>query len=253
MNTYEFAAALAAALSAPLPWDNDLVAVCAEPARQIKKVLCALDASPRAVAYACSGSFDALLTHHPLLFDVPRRIAAGDPVSDAVILLIRAGVSAISLHTRLDLSPCGINAELGRLIGMEGAFPFGEEEILLVGNIAECSPEEFGARCSAATGAPVRLYPGSRRISRVAVCCGSGNDQISIALESGAHAIFSGDLKYHPSRSASDAGLTVCDGGHYFTERSAPRLLNELVIRTCPYVETEIFDEPELGGRIILP
>ena len=48
-------------------WDNDGLS-CLPEDRTASRVLVALDATEAVVNYAIAGNFDALLTHHPLLF-----------------------------------------------------------------------------------------------------------------------------------------------------------------------------------------
>ncbi len=56
-----------------------------------------------------------------------------------------------------------------------------------------------------------------RRISKVAVCGGSGSDLIGEAIGRGAHAFVTADVKYHSFHEANDRILLI-DAGHYETE-----------------------------------
>ena len=49
-------------------WDNDGLACCPDPERQVKRVLLALDITEETVARAIDGGYDVILAHHPLIF-----------------------------------------------------------------------------------------------------------------------------------------------------------------------------------------
>jgi len=79
-----------------------------------------------------------------------------------------------------------------------------------------------------------RYVEGSRkRISRVAVCGGSGSDLINEAINSGADAFVTSDIKYHAFHSAKGKILLI-DAGHYETEIP---VLNEIQRRLSSLVK----------------
>ena len=49
-------------------WDNDGLMVCPDGNRAVRRVLCTLDVTDEAVAYAEENGFDLILSHHPLIF-----------------------------------------------------------------------------------------------------------------------------------------------------------------------------------------
>jgi dinuclear metal center YbgI/SA1388 family protein len=66
----------------------------------------------------------------------------------------------------------------------------------------------------------VRLVAGhGQRISKVAVCGGSGGSLIGEAVRQGVDALVTGDVKYHEARSVEAQGLAVVDAGHFHTEK----------------------------------
>jgi len=79
---------------------------------------------------------------------------------------------------------------------------------------------DFAQRVSQVLGAPVVRWLGdpSRRIERVAVLGGSGQDFIDQALSAGADVLVTGDVGYHRAREAWEKGLAVIDAGHWATE-----------------------------------
>ncbi len=70
--------------------------------------------------------------------------------------------------------------------------------------------------------------PHRRNIQRVALCGGSGSFLISNAINSGADAFVTGDVKYHQFFDAMNKILLV-DAGHYETEQFTTNLIHDIV------------------------
>jgi dinuclear metal center YbgI/SA1388 family protein len=68
--------------------------------------------------------------------------------------------------------------------------------------------------------APALRYVGApdARISKVALCSGSGASLLRDAARSGADLLVTGDIKYHEARNAEDLGIALIDAGHFPTE-----------------------------------
>jgi dinuclear metal center YbgI/SA1388 family protein len=67
-----------------------------------------------------------------------------------------------------------------------------------------------------------------RKVSKVAVCGGSGSFLLKNAIASGADFFITGDFKYHEFFDA-EGKLVVADIGHYESEQFTPNLLAELL------------------------
>ncbi len=78
----------------------------------------------------------------------------------------------------------------------------------------------YAARLREILSSPALRYVGdpSARISKVALCSGSGASLLRDAARSGADVLVTGDIKYHEARDAEDLGLTLIDAGHFPTE-----------------------------------
>lgn len=55
-------------------------------------------------------------------------------------------------------------------------------------------------------------------VTRIAMCPGSGKDEIGEAMEAGAQVLITGDITYHYAIDAVAAGLAIIDAGHYGLE-----------------------------------
>ncbi len=90
-----------------------------------------------------------------------------------------------------------------------------------IGRLAEPVPlAEYADRLRKVLSAPTLRYVGdpAARISKVALCSGSGASLLRDAARSGADLLVTGDVKYHEARDAEDLGLAVIDAGHFPTE-----------------------------------
>lgn len=79
---------------------------------------------------------------------------------------------------------------------------------------------EYAGQLKKDLSAPALRYVGdpNARISKVALCSGSGASLLRDAVRSGADVLVTGDVKYHEAREAEDCGLALIDAGHYPTE-----------------------------------
>lgn len=95
----------------------------------------------------------------------------------------------------------------------------------------EVSLAEFADRVAAALPGPAARVAGdpARRVQRVAVLPGSGEDFADAARLAGADVLVTGDLRHHAVRRALDSGLALIDAGHAATERPGVERLLALV------------------------
>ena len=56
------------------------------------------------------------------------------------------------------------------------------------------------------------------RLSKIALCSGSGVSLLQTAVRAGADAMVTGDVKYHDARNAEVLGIGLVDAGHFSTE-----------------------------------
>ena len=108
-------------------------------------------------------------------------------------------------------------------------------ETHLVGRIGLLEPELSLAELAERAGdalpgsAPRVAGERDRRVARVAVVPGSGEDFLCGAQQAGGDVLISGDLRHHAVRRALDSGLAVIDAGHAATERPGVERLLALV------------------------
>lgn len=204
-------------------WDN-VGLLAGHPDSPVERVLCALDLRMDVIEEARRRGCQLIVTHHPILFRGRKNLRETDAEGRLLCALVRSGIAMIAAHTNFDNARPGVNDALAAALGLVSV------EVLENGmRIGDAKQAKFGMFCRAAEAAlrgPVRCYgdPG-RRISRVAVLGGAGEDYACQALEAGADVYLTGEMAYHKALDAADNGLCVVEAGHAATEYPAISLL----------------------------
>ena len=230
-------------------WDNDGIACCTDEGRTVNRVLVALDATERVVDKAVTEGFDVLLTHHPMLFKGVKALTPAATVPRKLLRLVKADVTAMSFHTRLDAAEGGVNDVLAELLGLENVQPFGPagEEMGRIGDRPEAlSAAECAKTVCEKLDSPAVLLAGEGNVRRVAVLGGEGGDFVSAAKAAGADLFVSGRIGYHRMLDGAEEGIALIEAGHFATEVAICRRLADLVKAAEPTVEVEIYDVPAI-------
>lgn len=204
-----------APLESAMDFDNVGLLVGSENS-EVKTALVALDITDEVIDEALKNSVQLIISHHPVIFEPLKSI----DTTSVVYKLINSGLSALCLHTNLDLSPVfGVNTCLAETVGVKnGAFVDGE--CLYIGELDEVlSNREFAANVKTALNCDGLRYTfGEKTVKRVAICSGSGGDLAPLASELGADALLTGEIKHNQIIAANHCGIAVVDAGHFKTE-----------------------------------
>lgn len=214
-------------------WDNDGLMCCPTPETPVSRVLVALDITGAVVKQAIEGGYDVIVSHHPMIFSPLSRIDPSNHTAKKVIDLCRAGISAMSFHTRLDAVEGGVNDVLASAIGLTDIRSFGNagEEIGRIGNLpTPMSIEKFAVYVKEAIGAEQLLVSDAgKTVSRVAVLGGSGSDDVLAACAAGADTYLSGEFKHNWLTDTPDLGINLLAGGHFHTENPVCAVLCRMI------------------------
>jgi putative NIF3 family GTP cyclohydrolase 1 type 2 len=82
-----------------------------------------------------------------------------------------------------------------------------------------------------------------RKISRVAVCGGTGMSMFSAAARHGADCLVTADIKFHEAQRARAEGIALIDAGHFATEQI---MVAELSMRL-----RKVLSEQKYGVEVI--
>jgi dinuclear metal center YbgI/SA1388 family protein len=132
------------------------------------------------------------------------------PMLNAVLASIRAHHSyeepAIDVYSLYDSKPDDFqptgSGRIGHLLNHSTLDEFGRSVGRVLGNVSV-----------AIVGEP------SRRVQRVAVACGAGDDFLKDAARSGADVLLTGEARFHRALEAEATGIGLITAGHYATER----------------------------------
>lgn len=186
------------------------------------RVLFSLDLSGRALDEAERMGADAIVTHHPVIWDPVLRI--GGESQPLLARCIRNRISVISAHLNLDAAEGGIDESLMNALG--GTKALAVHEKLSSGgygrvfNVEERPMEAFAAHAARELSAVRYAVYGEKRVKRVASFCGGGfsPDSIAFAAEHGADTVVSSDGKHHVILEAVERGMNVLLFSHYASE-----------------------------------
>ncbi len=225
-------------------WDNDGLMCCPDENARVDRVLIALDITGRVIEEAIAGKYDVILSHHPLIFSPLKSLSPADPVARKVIKLLRAGITAMSFHTRLDAVEGGVNDVLAAKLGLQNVEVFGEngEAIGRIGTLSKpMELSSFAALVKEVTDADaVQISSADRPVCRVAVLGGSGSSDVEAAIMAGADTYLSGELKHNYLTDAPDLGINLVAAGHFHTEDPVCCRLRELALTAEPTLQVTI-------------
>lgn len=108
---------------APLAFQEDYDnsgLIIGDPEQVINRILICLDVSPDVIDEALEKQCNLIISHHPLIFQGIKRITTIQPSSEMIVTLIKNNIAVYAMHTNLDNSFDGINALLGKKIGLSG-------------------------------------------------------------------------------------------------------------------------------------
>lgn len=238
-----------AALSAS--WDNDGIMVCENLQRPVHSILVALDPAEMVIQYAIDHGYDALVTHHPLLFRGLPAVTPASSIGRKALHALENHLSVLAYHTRMDAGEDGVNDALCGALWRQAEGVFGDAETPTLGryfSIAEPMPAgEYAALIRDALGAETVRITGNphKPVRKIAVCGGDGKDFVNAAMEIGADLYLTGDAGYNMAADAAENGLVVVEAGHYHTEAPVCRTLAAWLCREtgldcapigcCPY------------------
>ena len=190
-------------------WDN--VGLLVNCDNEIKKVLVCLDITTQTINEAINEQCDLIVSHHPVIFKALKNIKS----NDLVFKLIKNNISAICMHTNLDIAKGGVNDILANKLNLTEVIPFdcGGR----IGTIKETSVTELAKTCKEIFNSHIRYTDGERLVTKLAVVGGAGAF-IDEAYKLGAECLITGDVKHHDGIDAKELGISLIGAGHFATE-----------------------------------
>ncbi|MBO5500881.1 MAG: Nif3-like dinuclear metal center hexameric protein [Clostridia bacterium] len=220
-------------------------------AAPVSKVIFTLDLSEKTVDEAIAFGAELIITHHPIIFSPLRRIHYDTPFGRMLVKLTGAGISVIAAHTNWDKAPGGVGDTLAKLLALQNITPL--DDYVRLGELATpILASEFAALLTKALNFAPRWYGEDKLLRKVAVAGGSYGEGYELALEAGADAFVTGEIKHHEILDAIAQGLIIYDGGHHATEHPAMPTMQVLFADICKQngwqVETRLSMAPPFAG-----
>lgn len=216
-----------APLSLQEKWDNSGLQLLWQE-REIHKVLICMEITDAVISEAVYGDFDAIITHHPLIFGTLSSIDCRKNTGRYISRLAAKQIAVYSTHTPFDKTEGGNNDYLAELLELKDvvAFTDGDDTELIgrVGRLKQALPLDKLVEYAADR---LKLEPGRMRFTGkadaltevIGICTGAGAELTELAIANGCDVLITGDLKYHQAQNALEQGFAIIDAGHYGTER----------------------------------
>lgn len=231
-------------------WSDNVGLLVGMTENTVTKVLVALDITEEVIDEAAEMGAELIVSHHPLFFS-RKNIVDTDKTGEKIIRLISASISAICLHTNLDVIESGVNTRLAEALGLDKiemlqehgtddkGVPYG------MGRIGELNPPvgfpRFLERVKTALKANgLRYHAAYGEVRRVAVAGGSGSGELLSLMGRGCDTLVTGDIKYHKFLEAKELGINLIDAGHFATENVVCPGIRELILSGYPQLEVFI-------------
>lgn len=207
---------------------------------QIHRVLVALDITDEMISEAEAMGAELIVSHHPLIFHKLSGVCADDPTGRKIMRLVRAGISAICMHTNLDIAEGGVNDALMAVLNAKVTDilePTGVSEDgvhLGCGRIGFLSePTTLDAFLTLVADRlevnGLRYVSGGKNVHHIAVCGGSGGSMLELAHQAGCDTLLTADVKYDRFLTAKELGVNLIDADHFCTENViVPNLVKRL-------------------------
>ncbi len=195
-------------------WDNCGI-LAGDRNAPVTKVLLSLDITNDVVEEAAKTGVDLIISHHPVIFSPLKSLQNNTPVYN----LIKNNISALCLHTNLDLTQdTGVNICLANALGIEN-YHFIENTFALIGNITEMNIKDFVKLVKEkldCTG--LRFTDIKKTVKTVCVSSGAGGEFAVTAAANGADVFVTGEIKHHEILLANSLNLSIIDTGHFKSE-----------------------------------
>ncbi|MDE5842738.1 MAG: Nif3-like dinuclear metal center hexameric protein [Muribaculaceae bacterium] len=212
------------------------------PAMPVSGVLLCLDVTEEILAEARRRQCNLIVSHHPLLFSGLKQISGSTPTERIVIDALMHNIAIYAAHTNLDAARNGVSHEIARMLNikvlgpLEPSTPGANTGLGIIGEITPTPKLEFLRKVKETLQVDVLKYSAQSPhivVRKVAVCGGAGASMIRRALEAGADAMLTGDLKYHDFTSYGYA-MVLADIGHYESELCSQKIFSRIIREAFP-------------------
>lgn len=223
-------------------WDNSGL-LTGSMNKKVSKVLVTLDITNEVADEAAEIGAELIIAHHPVIFRPLYSLSENEPSCK----LLKSGISAICVHTPYDVAEGGMSDILMDLVGFEKSDgileitgqrdkPYGFGTIGIASQ--EYTADELAKKLKNDLGCTVVRYTDCERpIKKAAFCTGSGGNLVEAAVNNGADAYITSEVKHDQWLLARQIGISVFDCGHFHTENIGMIRLCKALTADFPNIE----------------
>jgi dinuclear metal center YbgI/SA1388 family protein len=221
-------------------YDNAGLIVGNRDATVVSVLLC-LDSTEAVIDEAIAQGSNLVIAHHPIVFSGLKQFTGKNYIERVIIKAIKNDIAIYAIHTNLDnVYQNGVNKRICDILGLENTQ-------ILSANLALSQVGDIGAGMIGNLPSPMitkdfllslkdkmslnvikHTKLTAEKITRVAVCGGSGSFLLDQAIAQKADIFITSDYKYHQFFDANDQ-IIIADIGHYESEFYTIELLQELI------------------------
>ncbi|RRJ83736.1 Nif3-like dinuclear metal center hexameric protein [Aestuariirhabdus litorea] len=199
---------------------------------RVATLVTGVSASQALIDEAIALKADLLLVHHGFFWKGEAQPITGIK-RKRIKALMDHDISLAAYHLPLDAHPqLGNNAQLARLLGVQGATPLDPNDtrcLVWRGALKEpCSAQELVRLLAAKLGrSPQLIEGGDHPVRQLAWCTGAAQSYIDQAAAAGVDAFISGEISEPTVHNAREMGIHYFGAGHHATERYGVKALGE--------------------------
>ena len=236
---------------AAMEWDN-VGHLLGDPNQAVERVLVALDVTEGVADEAIVSGCQLVVAHHPVMNCrwTPVQNIRDDTFQRHLFLkLLRNNVSAICMHTNLDIAWGGVNDALAQRLELVDPGPLCENGLGRVGEYPESVALADYVRfvCQALGCNGLRYADAGKPVRRVAVGGGACGEFEDDAIRAGCDTFVTADVKHSQYLEARAMGINLMDAGHYATENVVCGPLARQLAQRFPQLrvlESQVHHEP---------
>ena len=215
-------------------WDNCGFSV-GDPFKEVSKALVALDCTEEVMDEAIECGADIIITHHPLIFGGVKKISPQNWLGRVIYKAVQHNIAIYAAHTNMDKAAGGVSCAMADKLGLQEREFLTPDNFGVIGMLPEpAGAEELVGKIKDAFGVDVvrcsKLL--EEKITRVAVCGGSGKSFIADAMAKGAQVYVTGDISYHEFY--AEKGFMLMDIGHYSSEYGIVDVFANILSKNFP-------------------
>ena len=229
-----------APLSYQESWDNSGLQVGDRNA-EIHAALLTVDVTESVVNEAISLGCDLIISHHPLIFKGLKHLTGSTPQERCVEKAIKHGIAIYSSHTSMDAYLHGVSGRMAEKLGVCNyriLIPSAADNEVGLGVIGKLPTPmkwiDFVAKVQQTFACSLRYIDAcTEQVHTIAICGGAGADFAGEAIQQGADAYITADMKYHEMQAACGQ-IGVIDLDHWTSEHFTREIFQELLQAHVP-------------------